>query len=71
MKKLQHFIITIGVFLLSILNVVAAPPPPPKAAPSESNLPIGDNIQFIVIITVVFGLFIIHNKIKKQNSLQK
>ena len=67
MKKLQNFIIIIGVFLLSILNVVAQPPPPEP--PPEPSLPIGDNIQYIVIIAVVFGLFIIYNKIKKQNSL--
>ena len=72
MKKLQNFIITIGVFLFVGLNVVAAQEEPPlPIPPPEPEFPIGDNIQYIVIITVVFGLFIIHNKIKKQNSLQK
>ena len=71
MKKLQNFIIIIGVFLFVGLNDVAAQDPPPPPGDPPPSLPIGDNIQYIVIIAVVFGLFIIYNKIEKQNSLLK
>jgi len=71
MKNYKNLIITIGVFMLSILNVGAQTPPAPAPPPPPPgfDLPIGDKFQFILIMTVVFGLFIIHNKLKKQNSL--
>jgi len=72
MKNLKNFITTVGVSLFGTLTVSAAPPPPP---PPPGNpplvVPIGDNIQYIVIVTVFFGLLIIHRKLKKQNSLHK
>ena len=71
MKKLQSFIITIGVFLLSILNVIAQPIPPAPPEDPPAVVPIGDNIQFIVILAVVFGLFVIYKYLKKQNFLYK
>ena len=76
MKKLQSFIITTGVFIFVGLNVVAAQitptdPGPPTPPPQEPEFPIGDNIQFIVILAVVFGIFVIYKYLKKQNFLYK
>jgi len=71
MKKLQNFIIIIGVFLLSILNVNAQPLPPEPPQDEPAVVPIGDNIQYIVILAVVFGLFVIYKYLKKQNFLYK
>jgi hypothetical protein len=62
MKTIVDRFFILIVTLLGVMNAFAAPSPPmpgAKRPPPPPGLPIDENILFLLIIAIVFGIYII------------
>jgi hypothetical protein len=63
MKNIVNKFIFVTIYLLGVAIAFAAPKPPPpnykRPAPPQ-GLPIDENISFLVIIAIMFGIYIIY-----------
>ena len=65
MMNIVNKLIFVTVYLLGVTIAFANPKPPPpnyKRPPSPPGLPIDENICFLVIIAIMFGIYIIYRK---------
>lgn len=73
MKVLNKILFTGLFFLLNIVNVFAENPPPPETTggraaarkPSPVDMGFDENIVFLLILALIFGIYIVYYKNKK------
>ncbi|MGL2987814.1 hypothetical protein ACSVH5_09475 [Flavobacterium sp. RSSA_27] len=58
--KIYSVLFTLG----SVWSVCAAPPPP--GPPPPPKLPIDDYIGVLVLLSILFGFYVISNKLKEK-----
>ena len=56
-------------FILLFFSIIAkGGPPPPPAPPPPPLLPIDENIYIVMIISLLFGIYIIYNNRSKSKT---
>ena len=65
MKTIVNKFFIIAVCLFGVLEAFSAPHPPPpngKKPPPPPGLPIDDNLYFLLIVGLFFGVYIIYKR---------
>ncbi len=69
---LKKVFILIFCLILGLVTVLAAPDPPPpnngRLPPSPPGLSIDENMPFLILITLFFGMYVIFNHIQKAKT---
>lgn len=63
MKTIANNIFFVTIYLLGVTNAFAAPHPPSpggKKPPPPPGLPIDENITFLLIMAILFGIYMIY-----------
>jgi hypothetical protein len=75
MKTIVNKFFVLVTYMLGFVNVFAAPDPPMPngkglAPPPPPGLPIDENLPFLILIAILFGMYVIYNQtLKTKNSI--
>lgn len=71
MKKRKYVVLLVLLFFLGSTNFVFAPPPTPGPIikpPGEPAVPIDENMILVVVLTLLFGIYMLYRQHQKQKT---
>ena len=71
MKTIVNKFFVLVIYMLGLVNIYAAPHPPMptgKKPTPPPGLPIDENLPFLLIIAILFGMYIIYNQTLKTKN---
>ena len=67
MKTSVNKFFVLAIYMLGFINVYAEDPPPPPPPPPPGT-PIDENLSFLLIIALLFGIYIVYNQSLRQKN---
>lgn len=64
--KIKRIVFLVFFLVLNVSNIVAGPPSPPTGPPAPLDMPINEDLPYLIVAGLILGTAIIYrNKIKK------